>query len=47
MNEWVRLTSVDGYHYLVRRKVAVCSGTLRNMLSEDGSKLSNETEIST
>ncbi|PIL27183.1 hypothetical protein GSI_10325 [Ganoderma sinense ZZ0214-1] len=35
-NEWVRLTSSDGYHYLVRRKVAMCSGTLKNSLSEDG-----------
>ena len=35
MNEWVRLTSTDGYDYLVRRKVAMCSGTLKNMLSSE------------
>ncbi|KAM5543822.1 hypothetical protein V8D89_002439 [Ganoderma adspersum] len=34
-NDWVRLTSSDGYHYLVRRKVALCSGTLKNTLNED------------
>ncbi|EJF61552.1 POZ domain-containing protein [Dichomitus squalens] len=37
MNEWVRLTSTDGYDYLVRRKVAMCSGTLKNMLSSESS----------
>ena len=35
MDEWVRLTSNDGYHYLVKRKVAMCSGTLKNMLSAE------------
>ena len=35
MNEWVRLTSSDGYDYLVKRKAAMCSGTLRNMLSAE------------
>ncbi|KAI0635422.1 POZ domain-containing protein [Trametes polyzona] len=37
MNEWVRLTSNDGYDFLVKRKVAMCSGTLRNSLSEESS----------
>ncbi|KAI1792196.1 POZ domain-containing protein, partial [Ganoderma leucocontextum] len=37
MNEWFRLTSTDGYHYLIRRKVAMCSGTLKNMLNDDAS----------
>ncbi|KAI0644100.1 POZ domain-containing protein [Trametes meyenii] len=35
MNEWVRLTSTDGYDFLVKRKVAMCSGTLRNSLSAE------------
>ncbi|OBZ77551.1 Transcription elongation factor B polypeptide 1 [Grifola frondosa] len=34
-NEWVRLTSNDGYTFLVRRKVANGSGTLKNMLSSE------------
>ena len=33
--DWIRLVSHDGYSYLVRRKVAMASGTLRNMLSAD------------
>ncbi|KAI0746375.1 POZ domain-containing protein [Daedaleopsis nitida] len=37
LNEWVRLTSSDGYDYLVRKKVAMGSGTLRNMLSSESS----------
>ncbi|KAI0828562.1 POZ domain-containing protein [Trametes gibbosa] len=37
MNEWVRLTSTDGYQFLVKRKVAMCSGTLRNSLSAESS----------
>ena len=43
MNEWVRLTSSDGYHYLVRKKVAMCSGTLKNTLNVEG-ELSNLTK---
>ncbi|EIW56079.1 POZ domain-containing protein [Trametes versicolor FP-101664 SS1] len=35
VNEWVRLTSTDGYEFLVKRKVAACSGTLRNSLSAE------------
>ena len=33
--DWIRLISTDGYSYLVKRKVAVMSGTLRNMLNND------------
>jgi len=36
-SEWVRLQSTDGFSYLVKRKVAQASGTIRNMLdSEEG-----------
>ncbi|KAH7922001.1 POZ domain-containing protein [Leucogyrophana mollusca] len=34
-SEWVRITSTDGYSFLVKRKVAMMSGTLKNMLSVD------------
>ncbi|KAI0704534.1 POZ domain-containing protein [Earliella scabrosa] len=37
LNEWVRLTSSDGYDYLVRKKVALGSGTLRDMLNAESS----------
>ncbi|KAH9916750.1 POZ domain-containing protein, partial [Epithele typhae] len=37
MNEWVRLTSNDGFDYLVKRKAAMGSGTLRNMLNAESS----------
>ncbi|EAU87022.2 hypothetical protein CC1G_08493 [Coprinopsis cinerea okayama7 len=30
--DWVRIESNDGFSYLVRRKVAEASGTMRNML---------------
>ncbi|KAJ7148746.1 BTB/POZ protein [Mycena crocata] len=30
--DWVRVTSDDGYSFLVRRKVANASGTMRDML---------------
>lgn len=30
------LTSDDGFAFMVRRKVAMTSGTLRNMLSAEG-----------
>lgn len=33
--DWVRLVSADGYSYLVKRKSAVMSGTLRNMLGDE------------
>ena len=33
--DWIRIISQDGYTFLVKRKVANVSGTLRNMLSVD------------
>ncbi|KIP05739.1 hypothetical protein PHLGIDRAFT_107850 [Phlebiopsis gigantea 11061_1 CR5-6] len=30
--DWIRIVSTDGYSCLVRRKVAMTSGTLRDML---------------
>lgn len=35
-SEWVRLQSLDGFSYLVKRKVAETSGTIRNMLDSTG-----------
>ncbi|KAF9476234.1 POZ domain-containing protein [Pholiota conissans] len=34
-DQWVRLQSIDGFCYLVKRKVANASGTIRNMLDSD------------
>ncbi|KAF8184844.1 BTB/POZ protein [Pholiota molesta] len=34
-DQWVRLQSLDGFCYLVKRKVANASGTIRNMLDSD------------
>ncbi|KDR76246.1 hypothetical protein GALMADRAFT_468378 [Galerina marginata CBS 339.88] len=34
-SEWVRLQSSDGFSYLVKRKVAQSSGTIRNMLDHE------------
>ncbi|KAI0916650.1 hypothetical protein AcV5_003078 [Taiwanofungus camphoratus] len=34
-SDWVRLVSTDGYSFLVRRKMALGSGTLKNMLSAE------------
>ncbi|EDR09672.1 uncharacterized protein LACBIDRAFT_318989 [Laccaria bicolor S238N-H82] len=31
-SDWVRLETTDGFTYLVKRKVALASGTMRNML---------------
>ncbi|KAF8811227.1 POZ domain-containing protein [Phlegmacium glaucopus] len=35
-SKWVRLQSSDGFAYLVKRKVAEASGTIRNMLDPTG-----------
>lgn len=35
-SDWVRLQSSDGFSYLVKRKVAEASGTVRNMLDSTG-----------
>lgn len=37
-DQWVRLQSLDGFCYLVKRKVANASGTIRNMLDSDGTR---------
>ncbi|KAG6334526.1 hypothetical protein ID866_4560 [Astraeus odoratus] len=34
-DDWVKLVSSDGYSFLVKRSVAMISGTLRTMLSTD------------
>ncbi|KAI0794859.1 POZ domain-containing protein [Abortiporus biennis] len=34
-NDWVRIVTPDKYSFLIKRKVAMASGTLRNMLSTD------------
>ncbi|KJA22480.1 hypothetical protein HYPSUDRAFT_40857 [Hypholoma sublateritium FD-334 SS-4] len=34
-SQWVRLQSTDGFSYLVKRKVAEASGTVRNMLDSE------------
>lgn len=34
-DDWVKLVSSDGYSFLVKRNVAMVSGTLRTMLSTD------------
>ncbi|THH29319.1 hypothetical protein EUX98_g4860 [Antrodiella citrinella] len=33
--DWIRIMSNDGYSFLVRRKVATASGTLKNMLNTE------------
>jgi|ERR1700722_3942980 len=38
-NHWVRITSNDGYSFIVRRKVAITSGTLKNMLDSDSKSM--------
>jgi hypothetical protein len=41
--DWIRLVSTDGYTYLIQRKVAMVSGTLRNMLSNDFAESASNT----
>lgn len=31
-DDWVRLTSTDGFSFMVKRNVATASGTLKSML---------------
>lgn len=38
--DWVRVESNDGYSFLVKRKVANVSGTMRNALESSGSGMS-------
>ncbi|KZT21887.1 POZ domain-containing protein, partial [Neolentinus lepideus HHB14362 ss-1] len=33
--DWVLITTQDGFSFMVKRKVALISGTLRNMLSTE------------
>ncbi|KAI0300576.1 BTB/POZ protein [Multifurca ochricompacta] len=33
-DDWIRITSKDGFSFVVKRNVALRSGTLRNMLDE-------------
>ncbi|KAF8233876.1 POZ domain-containing protein [Tricholoma matsutake] len=33
--DWVRVTSTDGFSWMIRRKVANISGTMRNMLDTE------------
>lgn len=44
-NEWVRIESNDGFSYLVKRKVAETSGTMRNMLDPNGGYAEAQTKI--
>ncbi|KIM86604.1 hypothetical protein PILCRDRAFT_64768, partial [Piloderma croceum F 1598] len=34
-DDWVRLTSTDGFSFMVKRNVATASGTLKSMLSAE------------
>jgi hypothetical protein len=38
-NDWVRVTSDDGYSFVVRRRVANASETMRDMLDTAGAPL--------
>ncbi|KAF5379220.1 hypothetical protein D9615_005886 [Tricholomella constricta] len=33
--DWIRVTSTDGFSYIVKRKVANVSGTMKNMLDTE------------
>lgn len=39
MSEYVRLESDDGFSFVVARKTAMASGTLRAMLDQDGASM--------
>lgn len=36
LSEWVRITSYDGFSFIVKRDVAISSGTLKSMLNPEG-----------
>ncbi|KAF5354015.1 hypothetical protein D9756_007050 [Leucocoprinus leucothites] len=36
-NDWVRITSTDGFSFIVRRKTAKASGTMKTMLDTSSS----------
>jgi hypothetical protein len=38
-SKWVRITSVDGYTFIVERKVALSCGMLRNTLNDESTSL--------
>ena len=38
--DWIRVTSTDGFSFMVRRKVANISGTMRNMLDTESESFS-------
>ncbi|KAH8827625.1 BTB/POZ protein [Flagelloscypha sp. PMI_526] len=42
-NEWVRITSNDGFSYLVKRKVATASGTFKSSLEAEMMESKNKT----
>ncbi|KIK64034.1 hypothetical protein GYMLUDRAFT_161848, partial [Collybiopsis luxurians FD-317 M1] len=42
--EWVRIISNDGYTFLVKRKVANMSGTIKNSLDTEGGFAEAETK---
>ncbi|TEB19126.1 POZ domain-containing protein, partial [Coprinellus micaceus] len=44
-NDWVGLESNDGFSYLVRRKVAQTSGTMRAMLDPNGGYAEAQTKL--
>ena len=39
-NDWIRISSRDGFSFIVKRNVALHSGTLRSMLDERRTSLS-------
>lgn len=44
-SDWVRLETTDGFTYLVKRKVALASGTMRNMLDPTSGYTEAKTRI--